>query len=123
MTEDLIKLSDLIFFGYHGTEESERSLGQRFIIDIVIKMDLKKSSSTDRLSDTVDYRVLHRIARDIVEGPSKELIETVADEIAKQILIAVVVDSVQVTITKPAARINNNVTGSVSVKIVRNAEN
>jgi dihydroneopterin aldolase len=123
MTEDSIKLSDLIFFGYHGIKESERSLGQRFIVDIVIKKDLKKSSSTDNLSDTVDYRVLHKIARDIVEGPSKKLIETVADEIAQQILLVIVVDSVQVTITKPSAEINQNVTGNVSVTIVRNTGN
>ena len=86
MTEDSIKLSNLIFFGYHGTKASERSLGQRFIVDIVIKKDLKQSSSTDSLSDTVDYRILHKIARDIVQGPSKKLIETVANEIAQQIL-------------------------------------
>ena len=60
---------------------------------------------------------------DEIIDSSKKLIETVADEIAQQILLVIVVDSVQVTITKPSAEINQNVTGNVSVTIVRNTGN
>ena len=84
MTEDLIKLSDLIFFGYHGTEESERSLGQRFIIDIVIKMDLKKyiRSIPDYPKKGILFRDITTLIKD--ENAFKSCIDKIV-EISKKI--------------------------------------
>ena len=45
---DYIKLKNMAFFGYHGDEPEEKTLGQRFYIDVVIGTDLSKVSRTAR---------------------------------------------------------------------------
>jgi len=39
---DYIRLKGLEFYGYHGVMEAEKELGQRFIIDLTLKTNLKE---------------------------------------------------------------------------------
>ena len=51
---DYIRLKNMVFYGYHGVEESEKILGARFELDLVIGANLQKASETDDLNDTID---------------------------------------------------------------------
>ena len=74
--------------------------------------------STDDVALTAHYGEVAEEVRDIVIGPSVNLIETLADQVARRLLDRFPLDAVEVTVHKPKAPIE--VTFSdVSVTIYR----
>lgn len=102
---DRIELRGLKVRGNHGVFAHERADGQDFIVDITVWMDLATAAASDNLSDTYDYGQLAQRAADIVAGPARDLIETVAAEIAEEVMGDARVQAVEVTLHKPHAPI------------------
>lgn len=102
---DRIELRGLRVRGNHGVFEHEKRDGQDFLIDIVAWMDLEPAASSDALGDTLHYGILAERAAAIVAGPARDLIETVAGEIADDVLTDPRVGRVEVTVHKPSAPI------------------
>ncbi|OHO55867.1 dihydroneopterin aldolase [Corynebacterium sp. HMSC035E02] len=101
---DRIELTGLECFGYHGVFEEEKKTGQPFIVDITCWLDT--AGIGDDLSRTVNYAELADVAADIVEGPSRDLIETVAEEVAETAMQRFgLLHAIEVTIHKPKAPI------------------
>lgn len=101
---DRIELTGLECFGYHGVFEEEKKTGQPFIVDITCWLDT--AGIGDDLSRTVNYAELADVAADIVEGPSRDLIETVAEEVAETAMQRFgILHAIEVTIHKPKAPI------------------
>lgn len=119
--DDRILLTGLIFYGYHGLNPEERRLGQRFVVDVVLTLDLKPAGLSDDLGRTINYGDVYRIVRDVVEGPPCNLIETVAERIAESLLKQTSAKAVQVRVAKPWAPIQGIVAGEVAVEISRTA--
>jgi dihydroneopterin aldolase len=93
-------LEGLEAFAYHGNNPAETKLGQTFLVDLEVRTDVRHAASTDRIEDTVNYPTLEKIARRIIEGPPRHLLETVAEEIAAAILKEQGVFQVTVRVTK-----------------------
>src|SRR5688572_32062569 len=87
-SHDEILLEGMRFYAYHGVNPEERTLGQRFTVDIALAVDLRRAGVSDDLADTVSYSDVYKLARQIVEGTPRNLIEAVAEAIATQILAA-----------------------------------
>ena len=102
---DRIELRGLTVRGHHGVFEHERRDGQDFIVDITVWIDLAAAASSDQLTDTFDYGVLAQRAAGIVGGTPRNLIETVAAEIAEDVMTDERVHAVEVVVHKPAAPI------------------
>ena len=102
---DRIELRGLTVRGNHGVFEHERRDGQDFVIDITLWIDLAAAAASDDLNDTYDYGVLAQQAADIVAGPARDLIETVAAEIAEDVMNDDRVHAVEVVVHKPSAPI------------------
>lgn len=102
---DRIELRGLAVRGHHGVFEHERRDGQDFVVDITVWLDLRPAAHSDDLADTLDYGELARRAADIVAGPPRDLIETVAAEIAECVMTDERVDAVEVVLHKPSAPI------------------
>jgi dihydroneopterin aldolase len=102
---DRIKLSGLTVRGNHGVHAHERADGQDFVVDITVWIDLRDAAGSDALPDTYDYGVLAERAAAIVAGPARNLIETVAGEIAEDVMNDQRVHAVEVTVHKPQAPI------------------
>ena len=83
---DRIELRGLTVRGNHGVFDHERRDGQDFVVDITVWIDLAGAAASDDLADTVDYGALAQCAADIVGGPARNLIETVAPEIAEGVM-------------------------------------
>lgn len=83
---DKILLNQMQFYGYHGVLPEETRLGQRFIVDLTVEVDLRKAGETDQLEDSVNYAELFNICKEIVEGKPYKLIESVAENVANEIL-------------------------------------
>lgn len=116
---DEITLCGLEFFGFHGCFPSEKTHGQLFIIDVKMKISLTEAGKSDDLNDTIDYTKVVELVKDIVEGKSKNLIESLAESIAKKILQKFEkVKEVAVTVHKPHVPLGS-VIRDVAVKIER----
>ncbi|MCV7230515.1 dihydroneopterin aldolase [Mycolicibacterium komossense] len=102
---DRIELRGLAVRGNHGVFDYERRDGQDFVVDITVWLELAAAAASDDLSDTYDYGVLAARAADIVGGPARNLIETVAAEIAEDVMTDERVHAVEVTVHKPQAPI------------------
>ena len=121
--EDRILLEGMVFHGRHGTLPAERELGQPFVVDVELRLDLRPAGLSDDLSRTVDYSEVHRQAREIVEGEPVNLTETVAERIAAAILENhPSVESVRVKVTKPHVRLDDTVLAGSAVEILRHRD-
>jgi 7,8-dihydroneopterin aldolase/epimerase/oxygenase len=102
---DRIVLTGLKVRGHHGVFEHERRDGQDFLVDITVWLDLHLAARTGDLDDTLDYGALAARAAAIVGGEPRRLIETVAAEIADDVMTDGRAHAVEVTIHKPSAPI------------------
>ena len=118
--KDRILLEGMVFYGTHGTLPAERELGQPFVVDVELHLDLQPAGLSDDLAQTVDYSEVHRRAKSIVEGPPVNLTEAVAERIAAAILENhSLVETVRVKVAKPHVRLGDTVFASSAVEIVR----
>jgi len=115
---DRITLTGLTVFGHHGVFENEKRDGQDFVVDVTIWLDLTRAVATDDLTETVHYGELAELAAGIIAGPSRDLIEAVAGEIAETVMARYPVHAAEVTVHKPSAPIPLTFT-DVSVTVRR----
>lgn len=80
-----IELRGLVVFGHHGYLEEERRLGQRFLVDLWVDVS-GNAAETDSIDETVDYRRLAALVREVFAGPERLLLEGLAGAIADGIL-------------------------------------
>ena len=119
MTDDFVALRGMIFYGYHGNRPEEKTLGQRFEVDVVARTDLARSGASDDLSETIDYGLIHAEVRKVVEGPSLNLLEAVAQRIGDAVLsLSDRIDRVEVVVRKPSVPLPGSLAGA-EVRIVR----
>lgn len=97
---DHIVLEGMSFRGRHGVRPAEREQPQEFKVDVDVDCDLGEPGHTDRIEDTLDYRLVRRIAKDVIEGESQKLLETLAARIAARVLELPRVAEVSVRIAK-----------------------
>ena len=136
---DKIHLNDLQFHAYHCVLPSEKSLGQKFLINVEMKKKRRNTLSAfdtetptpseateevlkahDRIEHTVDYAKAFTLIKSIVvSGPQRDLIETVGEDIAWQILRQFAsVDEVKVSVEKPHVAIDGDLR-SLGISLVR----
>jgi len=117
---DRISLTGLTFIGRHGVLPAERSLGQRFVVDVTLECDTTAAGQSDDLAHTIDYSAVYEIVREIVTGPPRNLIESVAAAIADETLRTQSrASAVTVRVAKPDVRLGDSVHAVASVEIRR----
>ncbi|HEY5820932.1 MAG TPA: dihydroneopterin aldolase [Propionibacteriaceae bacterium] len=100
---DRITLTGIAAIGHHGVFDFEREQGQRFVVDVTLTLDLAPAASTDDLAQTIDYGTLATAIVADIQGEPLDLIEALADRIARTTLRAGAVECVEVTVHKPQA--------------------
>ena len=116
---DRIILEGMQLYGFHGANPEERALGQPYVVDLSVELDLKKPGASDLLEDTVNYAHLFRAVESVVEGESKNLLEATAQAIASKILAEFPVLAVRVCLKKPRPPIRGSVIEYAAVEIYR----
>ena len=121
MTVDKIILEGMEFYGRHGVRPEEQALGQPFIVDVELDLDLRPSGETDDPDRTVDYARVFGLTGSIVTGPPHRLIESVAESVAAAILETFrEVAGVLVRVKKPRAPVPGHFTWmAVEIKRTR----
>lgn len=100
---DIIRLSGIRATGFHGVFENEREIGQEFVVDVVLHTDTAPAAHTDDLTHTADYADVATEVVALITGEPVNLIETLAERIARRVGARDFVSSVEVTVHKPQA--------------------
>ncbi len=117
-TQDQLLVHGLEFTGPHGVYAYEREQGRRFRVDLEVQLGAARTSAEDELEDTLDYRALAQAVLDVGLGPSHDLIETLAEDMAALILERHPVTRVELTLRKYADGIPGE-PEYVGIRIVR----
>ena len=115
---DAIRLTGLRVRGFHGVLPEERRVGQDFVVDVALALDLRPAAASDDVADTVHYGELAERLAAVVAGEPVDLIETLAERLAAVCLADRRVTRAEVTVHKPQAPIPVAF-GDVSVTVVR----
>ena len=103
---DIIFIKGLLIHARHGVMDHEAEVGQRFVIDLELSIDLSESSRTDKLADTVSYSDVVATASAAFKGHNYYLLERAAGAVADAIFAAFArVHALKVTVHKPHAPI------------------
>lgn len=106
---DKIYLKDVEIFANHGVFKEEKTLGQKFIFDIELELDLSKAGKTSDLEASVHYGELCLGMEKVVLEKDYDLIETVGEKVASFILNEYnQVKNVKVKVKKPWAPIGRH---------------
>lgn len=100
-TPDRIQLIGMRFSATHGVYDFERTEPQDFVVDVTCRLAARPDS--DDLATTLDYAALSEAVAAIVLGEPVNLIETLAERVARACLSRPLVDEVDVTVHKPMA--------------------
>lgn len=77
-----IRLYNIRVEGRHGVYEAERAAPTTFTVNVdIVARDLDTPARTDDLADTMDYARVAEIVRDVIAGPSRNLLEALAGDI------------------------------------------
>ena len=98
------RINRLALHARHGAREAERSLGQRFFLDIVAVADVDPALTSDRLEDSVHYGDMVKAVTAVFTAREFNLIEGAAAAVADDLLKRFPkLSAVTVTVHKPSA--------------------
>ena len=118
---DRIVLQGIAAHGFHGVLDFEKTDGQDFVVDVTLEVDLLRAGRSDLLAHTVDYAEVAADTVALISGPSLDLIEALADQIAAAALRRPLVQAVEVTVHKPQAPVGVPF-GDVMVSVERHRD-
>ena len=100
----IIDIAGLVLFAKHGVAEEEARLGQRFVLDISLEVEINEAVKSDRLDSTVDYGEAVAVAESAFRSKRFYLIEAAASHVAGVLLAHFPkVKLVRITVRKPSA--------------------
>ncbi|MGP9537449.1 2-amino-4-hydroxy-6-hydroxymethyldihydropteridine diphosphokinase [Brachybacterium sp. AOP43-C2-M15] len=120
---DLIEVTGIRAWGHHGVLPQEKDLGQQFVVDVALHLWTAPAGRADALTRTVNYAEVAAAVHDEIEAGPHDLVETLAEQIARRILEDTghpLVRRIGVRVHKPAAPVGLPV-GDVAITIEREA--
>ena len=81
----------------------ERTLKRPLVFDVELGCDTREAASSDRMRDSIDYAAVGQTIRDIALELQPQLLETLAEKIARTLFDRFPVLSVRLAIDKPGA--------------------
>lgn len=103
---DKIYIKDLEVYAFHGVNQEEKNMGQRFLISAQIYLDLSPAGISDDLTKTINYAQLCLEIEEEFKKNKYDLIEKAAEELSKYILLEYpMVKRVKLMLKKPWAPI------------------
>ena len=115
---DKMEITGIKCYGYTGYLPEEQILGQWFEIDVIIWTNLLIAGKSDDIKDTVDYRHIINIVKDLMKNTKFALIERLIEAIAQEILKLDKIEKVQVRLCKSNPPIPD-FSGKITLDITR----
>lgn len=107
MTTARLFLTGIDAGGRHGANPGEKDEPQAFVVDL----DVEVRVGGDAIGSTADYRTLISATREVIEGGSFDLIESLAHAVAERVAAFPGVLSATAIVHKPGAAVSNRVQG------------
>jgi dihydroneopterin aldolase len=79
-----IELSNLRFYAYHGLLPQETTIGNEFIVNLMLEADVTAACDSDDVNDTINYADVFNLVKSEMQTPSK-LLEHVAGRIFRKL--------------------------------------
>ncbi len=99
-----INVTKLALFAYHGVNDEEQKLGQRFYIDMALVVAPVAATRTDKLDDTISYEDVIHCAEDAFLEKKYRTIERAAYAVGDAIMGRFpTIQTLSVTVHKPSA--------------------
>lgn len=98
-----IEVHGLNVFGFHGVEEEERRDGQTFLFDLWLRP--LRAPVSDRIADTIDYCRVAACVAEVSSRRAVKLLETLAADVAEELLARFPLERVRVRVRKPQVRL------------------
>ncbi len=76
----IIELEGLHFYAFHGYYESERIIGNEFVVNVSVETDCTLAGQTDQLEDALNYQQVYDVVKKEM-GIKSNLLEHVAQRI------------------------------------------
>ncbi len=110
-------------YARHGVGEAERTIGGRYSFDVEILADITAAAASDHVADTVNYQEVYEVARDILTGTNRRLLESLVGAIASAILERfAIAHGVTVRLRKLSVPIDGVIRAvEVETRVMRNA--
>jgi len=100
---DKIFLKELTTETVIGIFDWERGVKQTVAIDLEMSADIRRAARTDSIDDTLNYKAVAKRLLAFIQDSRFQLVETLAEEIARLVLREFPVEWVKVTLHKPGA--------------------
>lgn len=113
-----LRLEDVRFYGHHGVSKAEQTVGIWFSVDVELAVDVEAAAVSDNLAAAVDYGAVARRIVEIGTQGRVNLIERLADMIARALLREFPAQEVRVRVRKLTPPLQGLV-GTPSVELVR----
>jgi len=98
---DLIRIVDLEVHTHIGVPEGERAQLQRLLISLDLAVDcIAKAALTDDVAKTVNYYDVAQQVKDLAAQKPRRLLETLAEELATDLLVSYPIKSLTLEIKK-----------------------
>jgi dihydroneopterin aldolase len=99
-----INVTKLALFAYHGVNDEEQRIGQRFYIDMSLIIASVSATRSDRLEDTISYEDVIHCAEDAFLEKKYRTIERAAYAVGSAIIEQFpTIQNLSVTVHKPSA--------------------
>jgi dihydroneopterin aldolase len=116
---DSVFINGLVLHAYHGVMPHEGKVGQSFILDLLLDIDLADAAKSDKLADTVSYDAVVNVVSRTFTGKRYRLVEAAAGAVADAVLQDFPpIRSLRITVRKPHAPVAAVFT-DVGVTLVR----
>ena len=115
---DIIFISQIEFYAYHGASDEEQYVGHRYAVDVELHFDTRLAGQSDNLTDTVNYS---KVAKRLVASASARqfrLLERLAQYLIEIIFEEFPVDAVRLRVKKIRPPMNV-IAEAVGVEIYR----
>ena len=100
-----IELHGIELHGFHGVNDDERRDGQRFLFDVSLEVP-EGTGAGDRIEETIDYRAVASLVREVSDGRRFLLLEALAATLADALLDRFPADAVRVRVRKPEVKLD-----------------
>ena len=99
MSRARLFLSGIRSSGHHGARPGEKDQPQEFVVDLDLEVDV----TSDQIEGTADYRAVTEAVRAVIADRSFDVIESMAEAIATDVLALPHVARVTALVHKPVA--------------------
>jgi dihydroneopterin aldolase len=103
MSVVVVELAALEIPGRHGVEEWERETEQPFVYDLRLELAEPKA---DRIEETLDYRAVVELVREVASSQQFRLLEAIAAGVADALLERFPLERVRVRVRKPQVQLD-----------------